>query len=429
MFGGGIVPGEADVSYPIRATAIRGQLQFWWRATRGAACASTRDLAEKHAQVWGRTGKSSPVEVEVRDWQAAEPRPCARYEWKQLPGAPGGYHVQWQPPFRVAADPQHDALPYALFPFQGKPPTEASTSAPEPEEQPAACLETASFTLRLRFPAPLEDDVKAAVWAWVNFGGLGSRTRRGCGALRCDDLAPRRSEDLPSWFRSGPRGAPAHDRPWPTLPALLLAHPEVGAVMAVWNRLIGTWRDFRQGVGFARNPGQQPGRPGRSRYPEPETIREVFHADRRRSGHQRLAHIPADAFPRAELGLPIVFHFRGRGELKHDAILYPRVDGQRRDRMGSPLILKPLALSGGGAVPIVVRLHSPPLKEVELIKSQVETAKENPPSVWGLPAIRDKRFVDPKYRDSPLQGLTEDGSALEAFLAWAVRKGFKEVRP
>lgn len=36
MFGGGVVAREVDESHPIRETSIRGQLQFWWRATAGA---------------------------------------------------------------------------------------------------------------------------------------------------------------------------------------------------------------------------------------------------------------------------------------------------------------------------------------------------------------------------------------------------------
>lgn len=34
MFGGGVLTRENDPSFPIRPTSIRGQLQFWWRATR-----------------------------------------------------------------------------------------------------------------------------------------------------------------------------------------------------------------------------------------------------------------------------------------------------------------------------------------------------------------------------------------------------------
>lgn len=31
MYGGGVQAAMPDVSMPIRATAIRGQLRFWWR--------------------------------------------------------------------------------------------------------------------------------------------------------------------------------------------------------------------------------------------------------------------------------------------------------------------------------------------------------------------------------------------------------------
>ena len=33
MFGGGVSTRVNDPSFPIRPTAIRGQLAFWWRAT------------------------------------------------------------------------------------------------------------------------------------------------------------------------------------------------------------------------------------------------------------------------------------------------------------------------------------------------------------------------------------------------------------
>ncbi|MFO0881807.1 MAG: type III-B CRISPR module RAMP protein Cmr1, partial [Gemmataceae bacterium] len=44
MFGGGVVTRENDRSFPIRATAIRGQLQFWWRATVGAQYSTRQEL-------------------------------------------------------------------------------------------------------------------------------------------------------------------------------------------------------------------------------------------------------------------------------------------------------------------------------------------------------------------------------------------------
>jgi CRISPR type III-B/RAMP module RAMP protein Cmr1 len=41
MFGGGVVAREVDETHPIRETSIRGQLQFWWRATAGAKYANS----------------------------------------------------------------------------------------------------------------------------------------------------------------------------------------------------------------------------------------------------------------------------------------------------------------------------------------------------------------------------------------------------
>jgi CRISPR/Cas system CMR-associated protein Cmr1 (group 7 of RAMP superfamily) len=49
LFGGGAEPGRPDEDFPIRGTAIRGQLEFWWRATRGTQF----DIFVHHADIWG----------------------------------------------------------------------------------------------------------------------------------------------------------------------------------------------------------------------------------------------------------------------------------------------------------------------------------------------------------------------------------------
>jgi CRISPR-associated protein Cmr1 len=410
LFGGGAEAGKPDATLPIRGTAVRGQLQFWWRATRGAGFASHEQLFARHAEVWGTTERASPVEIEVRDARVAHLRPCARYEWS--PNArhgQGAWRLRWEPPF--ASSP----LSYALFPFQGKPPASGNS---DPEEAPASFIETGSFVLRTRYPEPLRQEVQTAIWAWANFGGLGARTRRGCGALLCNDLSPKSTTDLQSWFRTGTGRQEAATRDWPTLPASALVAEEVGTSLEAWKKVIGLLQRFRQGAGFARNPGQG-NRPGRSRYPEPETIRSI--TGRRSLQHARLSHIPDAAFPRAELGLPIVFHYQGQGE-PPDTGLYPASgpDGQPRDRMASPLILKPLALANGRAVPLILRLVTAPLAGVDLRQGEQSL---------GLPApavIRDTELAS--YPDSPLAG-SETGSALDAFIALARQPehGFREL--
>lgn len=70
MFGGGVSPRVNDVSFPVRPTAIRGQLQFWWRATVGAWFATPDELRAAESAVWGDTTRASRVQVRVADVQA-----------------------------------------------------------------------------------------------------------------------------------------------------------------------------------------------------------------------------------------------------------------------------------------------------------------------------------------------------------------------
>jgi CRISPR-associated protein Cmr1 len=415
MFGGGVEAGEPDASFPIRGTSIRGQLQFWWRATRGSALGTTDELFHRHAEIWGTTEKASPVGVEVRAVRTAAPRPCARYGWDPQAGrGQGGWRLYWEEPFR------NSALPYALFPFQGEAPSPPRPDV-KPKKEPSSFIGGGSFSLRVRFPESLRVEVERAVWAWVNFGGLGARTRRGCGSLCCPDLSPTDFDHLETWFRAGVQATAAVQREWSIVPLAFLTHGGVSSPIGIWDDLIGFLKYFRQGEEFARNRGQKPNRPGRSRFPEPESIRSVTKPPS--SVHARLPHIPDDAFPRAEFGLPIGFHFQpGQGD-PPDTFLYPTdgPDGKRRDRMASPLILKPLALADGKqAVPLIMRLVTDPLEGVDLRRGDSSLAL--PPGT----AVRGARLAT--YANSPLAA-APNGSALDAFLALArdARNGFQEV--
>ena len=37
MYGGGVVAGVNEQDRPVRVPSVRGNLRFWWRATRGTA--------------------------------------------------------------------------------------------------------------------------------------------------------------------------------------------------------------------------------------------------------------------------------------------------------------------------------------------------------------------------------------------------------
>jgi CRISPR-associated protein Cmr1 len=437
LFGGGVSTRVNDPSLPIRTTAIRGQLQFWWRATVGAQYATRQELRAAQSAIWGDTTRASRVQVRIDSVQATEPEPCARYEMDR--NRPGTFRSipTWNTPFN------NTVLPYALFPFQGQ----LANGRRQVEVEPASCIRNATFRLTVICHDDIDyaRQVEPAIWAWANFGGLGSRTRRGCGAIFCNTLAPRDKDDLKAmWLRHMP--ALFRPREWPTMAesvSVRTVEQPAGGI-PVWDWLIGRFRHFRQGEGLGRNPRQQgSNRPGRSHYSEPETIRRV--AGRRIARHTRLPRIPDDAFPRAELGLPIVFHFQDEqnGE-PPDTVLYPDNDseGKRRERMASPLILKPLALQNGKAIPLIVRLRTPALMGVDLrikkkdlsslrdaLSNQVKSTMRPNDNEGSLPlpptsAIRDPRLST--YPNSPLAG-SPSGSAIEAFLDFARSEGFTEV--
>lgn len=465
MFGGGVRPGEFDFRL-IRGNSIRGQLRFWWRATRGARCETIGELREEEFSIWGSTKVASKVAVKVIIGH--EGRVVEYPEW----GKKGTL-----------------APPYVLFPFR---PEEIKDRPPDGRlpSNGRSAIQDVRFKLELDFPSKLREDVESAVWAWVNFGGIGSRTRRGCGALFCKELAPpalptgssatspalSRSFSpvispkstgmdqltLKEWYQSQATrygivlGA---DREWPTLPIDLHVRGPARPAMNSWKKVIDVLRIFRQGKGVGRNPGSNQnsdtGKPkefGRSRWPEADSIRRV--TKNRHPTHATSITMNRAAFPRAEFGLPIVFRF-----IDHDkdepavSTLCPGLGDQKAaNRMASPLILKPLCIhsshsSGGGsavqAVELILRLQTPSLTGLYLeVKNPSgvygrgqETGRKGRGHTQGMPenqanrsltfgeeAVRGSDMTD--YINAPMHGYSSEGSALEAFMAYARKEGF-----
>lgn len=420
MFGGGVSTRVNEPSFPIRPTSIRGQLQFWWRATVGAQYATRQELRAAQSAVWGDTTRASRVQVRVENVQASAPKACAMTK----PNHKGKDQVFWEPPF------QKTALPYALFPFQGKPANKEG-----PKVDPALCVHGAKFRLILICPEELWSQVEPALWAWVNFGGLGSRTRRGCGAIYCKDFAPGNLDSIDKWYRDRVPAATPEIRDWPTMPAQFLCYPQTGKPFDQWDRVIGLLRDFRQKAGHT--PGHaRPLGPDRSWYPEPDTIRRI--TGTYSAGHDPSQHLSGgtplpDGFPRAEFGLPIVFKFLDdkNGDPQRTT-LQPYVGGQETvkgtpespdvhvtggeiaERMASPIVLRPLALTRDVAVAIILPLRTRGVSHVALVD---DNGTDLTPR--HVVPVRDAAFVG--YPDSPIRGLTTCGSTVEAFLTLAVQ--------
>ena len=304
MYGGGVEPGKVDSAMPIRPSAIRGQLRFWWRLLNGAG-RRPKDLFAEESDLWGGIAGAGPRASRVALRVNAEP-----IGTQQL--------VEW-------GSAGLDAPRYSLI--------------LEPGHKPSLLNAGYGFTLTLRFANGTAGDqreqVMEALRWWASFGGVGARTRRGLGAVRAtsDDMAfrPVSREDVES------RGGRMELRVRPNEP------------LDAWKNAIGALEYFRQGEDEGRNPGR--GRhPGRSRWPEPDTIRHLT-GDHAR-GHEP-KHAASRFFPRAAFGLPIVFQFKDskrgdpRGQGGKGLTLAPTdtVDERqrpvRRDRMASPVVLRP----------------------------------------------------------------------------------------
>ncbi len=408
MFGGGVEAGKNDPVTLIRPTAVRGHLRFWWRATRGAQFSDAATMRKHEIAIWGSTRLASRVTIEVAVKERGETKPC-RF-------SAGGRSLRFQPGYPG----------YALFPFQGNPreriPVRDGTVG-------------AAFDLDLNYPPEIQEDVEIAVWAWTNFGGMGARTRRGCGALRCEAFAP--SEGTPAglgtwlgyWMARLHWKPAVQQHPWATLTSHIRVRQRQVDAMVAWREAIDLLRQFRQGEGVGRDRGASDKTPGRSRWPEPEGVRRATQRFLRRGQtrpHRRLEYVPDDVYPRAEFGLPIVFQFKDEnGGDPPKTELLPLTDGEQRSRLASPLIIKPLALAGGNAVPIIVRLAAPAVSRVVLR------------SIRPAATLDDDAIVrDPKaaaYAGSPMGPLRPGaarrsacGSAVE--LSWLMRRSRRIFR-
>jgi len=396
IFGGGTETGTNDPVTPIRPSSIRGHLRFWWRATRGASFQLVKDLRVREGEIWGTTESPSAVQIWVRITDEGEEESCATV-------APGRSFSRF-----------NEGYPsYVLFPFQGN---------VKEQTAPSKARKKLKFTVFQCYPTSLQMDVEAATWAWVNFGGIGARPRRGCGALQCSDFGPNSANGIEDWLKSAYQRfdltTERDERSWPTLSGALLTSREVRSPLQAWEDAVNLLREFRQGS-VGRNPGPKQNQPRRSRWPEADSLRAITGKGDRR--HEKSITLPdpkkVPSFPRAEFGLPIVFHFKDAADSPNNCELYPK----GKSRMSSPIILKPLGLKEGNkAVAIVLQLKTSPLQAVEVKKI------DGPPD---LTSFNIRRPDLAHYTNSPMAKRSDRGSAVEAFTRFVKEKGFKEIVP
>jgi len=380
MVGGGSTAGKVDPDFPIRPTAIRGHLRHWWRLVRGHSRGD--GMWRREEEIFGSTEFPSPVTVIV----SPEPKKPTLYPIAEIkPTSTHGYVLF------PAIDKGHDLLEHG-YQFRL---TLSIVPSDELRRRRHGQNRNRKPTEQLPEIAPIKEDVLAAMRAWVLFGGIGARTRRGCGALRVIE------ESEPLLLTNQPdRSLKRTLQEMPAEVQVFQAQSPVPHLEA-WERVIGLLKTFRQ------PPPARRGEP-RRKFPEAETLRRITRVRGHRNRPIPESDMPS-GFPRAELGLPIVFQFKdGSGPDGQTALPHGN-DSDRKpfQRMGSPVILKPIPVSPTHSLPTIIVLHRPKNLTVD-----VASAADQP--------VTGAQFA--RYPNSPLAGTS--GSAIEAFINFS---GFTEV--
>jgi len=358
LFGGGANTGEADEVTLVRATEIRGNLRFWWRACRGGHYKTVAEMKDAEDALWGKAHKQKKGDASQKPDAPQKPTVQVRVEVLK----------QGQPikPFMLDAKGQPKAIKgipgYAAFPLQ--------PDSKEREES-KLLIRDVQFRLIISFPKDKEqkEDVEAALWAWETFGGIGARTRRGFGALHLLKIDGADNEDMPdahtaeTWItkklsnhiKEGipPQGVP-HIR---TTSSRYVSFRPLSTAYDAWERLVTKLYKFRQYAILRR-----------SIWPEANAIRA------KRGIPQKGTSPGINKFPKAVLGLPLIYHFVN-GELEDQTL-----KGKQKEfeRLASPIILRPLLCKNEQAVGVVLLLEGPriPPGGVVLVEKKEERGTE-----------------------------------------------------
>lgn len=370
LFGGGEEPQKADSITTVRATEARGHLRFWWRATRGGLPefeGKLEKMREREEQIWGSSAeknKPGPSRVIVNVQIAAGGKPISTVDvyskkaGKKIPVELGSLSSPWG---------------YAAFPLREEKVRHANGRIEVKKPLGSVLPPDVEFILEVKYPSTLATDVKAALWAWETFGGIGARTRRGFGAIQLESeesesrgIEEGITKSLKKHVATGdfPDGVP-HLTPDMEVAVKTFGKPsdkDRTAVIEAWEFLIKKLKDFRQ----KRYEGSG-NTPGRSKWPEPDSIRQILNADKKYTFGTHKPQPPVlERFPRAKFGLPIRFEFPVPKPPKPDpkdpktttlqGVPMRKNDNKPIDRLASPLIIRPLKCKNGEAAGIALVL-------------------------------------------------------------------------
>ena len=376
MVGGSAIAGMPTTE--IRPTEIMGNLRFWWRAVN-VGHFSLEEMIRQEDAIFGSAVHSGNCQIRLD-------------------------HTN---PGKQISDPRDDArLAYALWPLR--------------DANSQVTLGT-EFILTLRFKPGLDNVIRPAMEAFIAYGGLGGRTRRGCGSLQLKDFTmeqPGKQKQSHSFLGPTikpiplPRSEGSAQIPGMTgLPrCVYILNSVMASPVSAWVESLRVYQEFRQGPGVGRVPTRG-SVPGRSYYPEADTIRKITkYPDSHPPTH------PVNGFPRADLGLPIVMQFGQRDEPEDVTI---QVASEQKSRFASPIITKAVQ-QDGGFVPMIAFLESPHVwtEKIELKSNEI------PPEGEEVYDDKVNLSTNDLLKIEPLHGCP----IREAFEKFIKTKGWQQVQ-
>lgn len=384
LLGGAARTRQLDEVDGIRAPSIRGILRQWWRALHAGKYPDSQHMLDAEGSLFGRVHgdrlQRSQVEVQVR---------------LRKNTAPDTSEIEMR-----------DPASYALWPARA----DRQGNPTAPRRSPGL-----EFELIIAMPETHRSAIENALRAWILFGGVGGRTRRGVGSLsliavngKSDRAAlhpwlPQEvsRKELGRLFGRDIFAAEPHrhfnDQAQLAEAELIVGEPKTDAKFA-WHTALSWLRDFRQkadsskpGAGTSRAPADPSeyarqagnGRPGRSNWPEPDKLRHV--AGPGPWAHDPSRFSPTPTYPRAGFGLPIIGQWQkkdatGRpysapepGDFKlywREVVGEEKKPGKLHQRLGSPLIVKALPLLDGKFVPMALWMHRDLPQNAQIVLEQ-----------------------------------------------------------
>lgn len=159
----------------LRAASVRGMLRFWFRATRGAHI-DEGALREEERGIFGAPDESAGAsKLVVRLWGPRPPENRGRSASESR--------------FRASAGPGSTKPPANAIAYLGYGPYQYErgkgniTTRTFWEPGTMLTLELGGRLGATALEAPVRERLLTAVRAWLTFGGLGSRSRKGFGSL------------------------------------------------------------------------------------------------------------------------------------------------------------------------------------------------------------------------------------------------------